>query len=698
MNSPKSVVANFITVPPGHLSVTPSNGFNSSGNTGGPFSPASQTYTLQNVGGETINWTASKSKSWVSLSSSSGSLGPGASTTLTVSINGNSSSLNEGAYTDVVNYVNTGNGNGNTSRPVTLSVSVVTQPYTVTTDPPNLNVIVDGKTYTAPQTFNWVVGSSHTLKASSPQNGSTDVRYVFASWSDGSEKTVHKMTASSSVTTYTANFTTQYKLSTVVSPSQAGTVSPSGAALWYKHGHNLSVSAKAAFGYIFNNWSGDHSGTGNPASITVDKPKKVVANFGPAPEEISAPAAPKGASSAYYTGTSHKFSTGRASSNLRHRVEYQFDWKGDGTSDLSPWGAVSQSKIWTRDGSYNVKARARCVAHPDEISPWSEPLPTYVAPKPFMFVLTPNGGESYLVGTTHTLSWSSGYLTNGTVYLYYWYDGAWHPIAAWPSTSAPFSYDWTVPKLPPGSPSVIPKTPARSTSIWIGNWVNNGWECWDSSDKSFVILYDAWVFKMSGADKGGVAISFGEDTFEGYGISFELGMFRIKGTYSMDAKGLLGGSYTLHDFDNETIGLGIGTITGGMDKSGAKSLNLKLKPSDGTPVFSMSGVRLLEESAIPAEVAVTIKGSLYGTLNSLSIVRYQKDDEIYPHVFGFSGVGVANDLGPIRMDGYFFFTQGNAVYGIYEMGGVVEETGVFSGTLNPTTEKMTITVISDKQK
>ncbi len=46
-----------------------------------------------------------------------------------------------------------------------------TQTFTVTTNPSGLQVVVDGTTYTAPQTFSWVVGSSHTLSVSSPQSG-----------------------------------------------------------------------------------------------------------------------------------------------------------------------------------------------------------------------------------------------------------------------------------------------------------------------------------------------------------------------------------------------------------------------------------------------------------------------------------------------------------------------------------------------
>ena len=56
----------------GNLSVTPATDFSSSGNQGGPFSPVSKDYTLQNTGGSSISWTASKTQSWVTLSNSGG--------------------------------------------------------------------------------------------------------------------------------------------------------------------------------------------------------------------------------------------------------------------------------------------------------------------------------------------------------------------------------------------------------------------------------------------------------------------------------------------------------------------------------------------------------------------------------------------------------------------------------------------------
>jgi len=152
-----------------------------------------------------------------------------------------------------------------------------TSNITVTTSPSGLKVIVDGTEYTAPQSFNWPVGSSHTIGVSSPQTGATGTRYVFSSWSDGGGQT-HTITTPSSATTYTANFATQYSLTTSANPAGGGTVSPSGTN-WYNSGQSVQIQATAAAGYVFSHWSGDLSGSQNPASITMDGPKNVVANF-----------------------------------------------------------------------------------------------------------------------------------------------------------------------------------------------------------------------------------------------------------------------------------------------------------------------------------------------------------------------------------------------------------------------------------
>lgn len=84
---------------PGELAVVPTTGLAASGPEGGPFTPASITYTLSNVGGQTIAWTANTPLSWISISPSSGSLSPGDEVGVQVSINPTSAnSLPPGQY------------------------------------------------------------------------------------------------------------------------------------------------------------------------------------------------------------------------------------------------------------------------------------------------------------------------------------------------------------------------------------------------------------------------------------------------------------------------------------------------------------------------------------------------------------------------------------------------------------------------
>jgi len=103
--------------------VTPTNQLHASGSYGGPFSPASQAYVLTNSGGASLNWTAGKSTAWVNLSTNSGTLAAGASTTVTVSIASSANTLLAGVYNDTVAFTNTTNGSTNTTRGVALTVN-----------------------------------------------------------------------------------------------------------------------------------------------------------------------------------------------------------------------------------------------------------------------------------------------------------------------------------------------------------------------------------------------------------------------------------------------------------------------------------------------------------------------------------------------------------------------------------------------
>ncbi len=159
-------------------------------------------------------------------------------------------------------------------KTVTANFSALTG-VTVATNPAGLQVSVDGTTYTAPQVFQWVAGSQHTIGVSSPQDGS-GVRRVFGSWSDGGAQT-HTVTAPAAATTYTAAFSTQYLLTTAASPAAGGSISP--ASGYVNAGTQVQVSAAANAGYAFTGFSGDLSGGTSPQQLTMNGPKSVTANF-----------------------------------------------------------------------------------------------------------------------------------------------------------------------------------------------------------------------------------------------------------------------------------------------------------------------------------------------------------------------------------------------------------------------------------
>lgn len=108
----------------GGLIVEPAGaGLCSTGAEGGPFNPVVQTYTLTNDSESPIDWTASKTQDWVTLSKAGGNLAGEASDTLTVSINSAADALAVGEHGDTVTLTNTTDGLGNTTLPVRLKVN-----------------------------------------------------------------------------------------------------------------------------------------------------------------------------------------------------------------------------------------------------------------------------------------------------------------------------------------------------------------------------------------------------------------------------------------------------------------------------------------------------------------------------------------------------------------------------------------------
>jgi hypothetical protein len=92
---------------PDDLQVNPGTGLNSSGQIGGPFTPACQVYGVRNNGAATLNWVAAATQPWVSVVPDNGILPPGVSNSVTVCITAAANALPPGNYTASVFFSNT---------------------------------------------------------------------------------------------------------------------------------------------------------------------------------------------------------------------------------------------------------------------------------------------------------------------------------------------------------------------------------------------------------------------------------------------------------------------------------------------------------------------------------------------------------------------------------------------------------------
>ena len=88
------------------LAITPTNGLDSSGHRGGPFSPSNIVYQLANMSTQAIQWTASRTQTWVTVSRTNGTLAAGATTNIKVSLNSGANALPEGMFADTVTFSN----------------------------------------------------------------------------------------------------------------------------------------------------------------------------------------------------------------------------------------------------------------------------------------------------------------------------------------------------------------------------------------------------------------------------------------------------------------------------------------------------------------------------------------------------------------------------------------------------------------
>lgn len=126
---------------PDSLTFTPVSGFFATGEVGGLNAPTSKTYTLTNATSTSMDWTASFDQAWAALSVTSGTLAPGASTTLTISHTAAAGSLPAAYHTGTLFVHNVSTGNVQ-RRPVVLHR--VGYPEITVTQIENETPLVDG--------------------------------------------------------------------------------------------------------------------------------------------------------------------------------------------------------------------------------------------------------------------------------------------------------------------------------------------------------------------------------------------------------------------------------------------------------------------------------------------------------------------------------------------------------------------------
>jgi|GEM_PF-6259214 len=189
-------------------------------------------------------------------------------------------------------------GTTNPNRNVVLGDSVATYTYTaffdvvsevavtVTTNPPNALINVDGVDYQSPAALIWEKGTQHTLSCPPIIPKTEGTRYRFDHWSDNGAIT-HVVTAPASAATYTAFLTTQHQV--FATAGLGGQVAP--IPEWNDEGSIVSLQAFPDPRFEFGGWvgtgSGSYTGPNNPTTVTVLGPILETAEFTPIQFELS---------------------------------------------------------------------------------------------------------------------------------------------------------------------------------------------------------------------------------------------------------------------------------------------------------------------------------------------------------------------------------------------------------------------------
>jgi len=121
-------------VPAQGLWTTPLTGLTPEGQPGGPFTPPSVDYLLTNQNAVALDYAVTKTAEWLTITNASGTISAQDSVVVTVALNALAGAMPDGTQMDTLVFTNLTDHEGDTTRPVGLTVGVPIPQYAFNLD------------------------------------------------------------------------------------------------------------------------------------------------------------------------------------------------------------------------------------------------------------------------------------------------------------------------------------------------------------------------------------------------------------------------------------------------------------------------------------------------------------------------------------------------------------------------------------
>ena len=192
-----------------------------------------------------------------------------------------------------------------------------------------------------PDKTTYVYGDVVTLTATG------NAGYTFSNWSGDATGSTNPVSLTiNGNKNVTANFTqNQYTLTANIAPSDSGLVTKVPDKTTYVYGEQVTLTAAAASGYTFKDWSGGLTGVQNPATITMNGPKNITATFsignGTATRDLPDSYTPSAPSTVVITVT-----PGGTTQSYRVEDVPPNGWSATDINENGQWDSVNKKVKW----------------------------------------------------------------------------------------------------------------------------------------------------------------------------------------------------------------------------------------------------------------------------------------------------------------------------------------------------------------